>query len=252
MRALKLHEKKILNLRDLAISHLPRVQKNRAVSSRLYGKAFIDSASRGATQMTSNYAESTAVEKLAAELLDLTYMHPDTQAQYPFKRDPIEYAEAIEEDMRLMEGALELQPQIEAAMLEAAKLLCELTGAPLPPWMDEAAAPVTAAKLDAGKETSEGEPQGDEPLTMKRAALVAMLENEGFNNVAMVFKNAVVNGLRAKAGHKNFGYWYVKKARTFFTQKRAKQETVATPDTNSAIVKTISWENTGMTVHRCK
>lgn len=138
-----LHEKKILSLRDLAISHLPRVQKNRAVSSRLYGKAFIDSASTGATQMTSNYAESTTVEKLAAELLDLTYMHPDTQAQYPFKRDPIEDAEAIEADMRLMEGVLEVQPQIEAAMLEAAILLCELTGAPLPPWMESNTTPAT-------------------------------------------------------------------------------------------------------------
>jgi hypothetical protein len=257
MRVLKLHEKKILSLRDLAISHLPRVQENRAVSSRLYGRAFIDSASINATQLTNLYAESTTVEKLAAELLDLTYMHPDTQAQYPFELNLTEDAERIEQDKLAIEKSIELQPQIEAAILETARLLCELTGSLLPPWMDEAAAPANAAKLDADKETSDAEPkqseqQGDEPLTMKRVALIALLENEGFKEVEKVFKSAAENGLSVAAKHNEFGYWYVKKVRTFFTQKRARQVTPATPDLNSATVETNSWANTGTIIHRCK
>ena len=110
----------------------------------------------------------------------------------------------------------------------------------------------------AAKETNEGEPrklepQGDEPLIMKKAALVAMLENEGFKDVKNVFRHAAENGLSKAAKHENHGYWCVAKARAWFTQNRPKQVSAATPDTSSATAKTNPWEDTGrITTHRCK
>lgn len=96
----------------------------------------VGAALSGSVFFTLQDGESTAVERLAAELLQLTNMHPDTRWQLPFNLDPIEDAELIESDKRAMEDALEVQPQIEAAMMDAAKLLCDLTGEPLPPWMN--------------------------------------------------------------------------------------------------------------------
>ncbi len=132
-----LHEKKILSLRELAISHLPIAQRNITSTLKYLGPNFLDSDTSSSANFTMQNPRATVVEKLAAELITLTFMHLDTWPEYPHKRDPAdaEDAEAIKDNIRSMETARELQPQIEAAMLEAARLLCELTGAPLPPWM---------------------------------------------------------------------------------------------------------------------
>lgn len=87
---------------------------------------------------------------------------------------------------------------------------------------------------------------------MKKVAIVAMLEGEGYENVANVFRRAAENGLSDAAKHEVHGYWYVDKTRAWFTQNRPKQVTAAKLDTDSATEKINRWVNTGKTIHRCK
>lgn len=143
-------KRKIESLRDLAIAHFPAAQKKRSDAIRWRGNRFADSGLQDAYLFRK--AEWTAVEKQARDLLELTFNHPDALAEYPYNLDAVEDAEHIASDARGLEAAIELQPKIEAAMLDAARLLCELTGAALPPWVN----PAPDTKAGAVKPASDG------------------------------------------------------------------------------------------------
>jgi hypothetical protein len=82
---------------------------------------------------------ATAVERQAATLLMQTYLHPDTSllAHWAYRKlmDPEEIKAA---DLALA-SARERQSEIDADLLNEARLLCELSGTPLLPWMTPAA-----------------------------------------------------------------------------------------------------------------
>lgn len=140
-----MEKRKIESLRDLAIAHFPKAREKRAQAIRLHGDRFADSGLQNAYSFGN--PEATAVEKQAIELLKLTFMHPNARPEHPFTWDTVEDAECIAAEARVMEGWCELLPQLEAEMLDAARLLCVLTGAAQPPWVDAADAP--AAKVVA-------------------------------------------------------------------------------------------------------
>ncbi len=144
-----MEKRKIESLRDLAIAHYPKAREQRAHAMKYQGGVWADSALNGAT-MFEDYA-ATAIEKQARELLQLTFMHPDAQPLDPHTWDAETDAETIAIKANTLETAVEMRPQIEAAMLDAARLLCELSGATLPPWVDPApvATRAPAAKVEA-------------------------------------------------------------------------------------------------------
>jgi hypothetical protein len=131
-----MEELKILSLRDLAIAHYPKARKQRADAVKYQGSVWADSGLMSALVFV-DY-DATAIEKAAHELLQLTVMHPDAQPLDPHTWDAVENAEIIASKARMLEQAVEMRPQIEAAMLDAARLLCELAGVALPPWVDPA------------------------------------------------------------------------------------------------------------------
>ena len=136
---------KILSLRDLAIAHYPKAQKMRADAMKYQGGVWADYGLTLALTLE-NY-DATAVEKAAHELLQLTVMHPDARAIDPFPWDAVKDAETIATKAHTLEMAVEMQSQIETLMLDAARLLCELTGVALPPWVDAADAPAPKDKV---------------------------------------------------------------------------------------------------------
>jgi len=71
-----------------------------------------------------------------------------------------------------------------------------------------------------------------EPRKMKRAALIAMLEAEGFDKVADKFRRSYPNdhGLHDAAKHKDHNYWYVDKARDWFIQEQGEPKLANKPD----------------------
>lgn len=138
-----MEKRKIEALRDLAIAHFPKASKQRADAIKYRGSMWADSGLMSAL-MFEDYA-ATAVEKQARELLQLTFMHPDAR---PFQ--PLDWDGAEADEARMVEQVREVQPQLEASMLDAARLLCELAGGALPKWVDAAAAP----KVEAGAGTS--------------------------------------------------------------------------------------------------
>lgn len=148
-----MEKRKIEALRDLAIAHYPKASKQRADAMKYQGGMWADSGLTSAL-LFEDYA-ATAVEKQAHELLQLTFMHPNAQPVDPVVWDAVEDARIIAEKAHMLERAVEMQPQIEAAILDAARLLCELAGVALPGWVDAAA----TAKVKAEADTSQS---GDE------------------------------------------------------------------------------------------
>lgn len=146
-----MEKRKIESLRDLAIAHFPKARAKRAQAIRYNGNRFADCGLQSAYSWGED-GEATAIEKQASELLQLTFMHPDALPVDPHTWDAAKDAETIAIKSHTLEMALEMQPQLEAAMLSAARLLCELAGVALPPWVDAADAP--AAKVEAGAVTT--------------------------------------------------------------------------------------------------
>lgn len=72
----------------------------------------------------------------------------------------------------------------------------------------------------------------DEPPKMKRAALIAMLNKEGFAKVSDKFRRSQPNdnGLHDAAKHKDHNYWYVDKARAWFVQEQGEPNIAKKPD----------------------
>lgn len=150
-RALKkdtaVEKREIESLRDLAIDHYPKARKQRAEAIQYGGRQFADVALRNASHFDD--PEATAIEKQARELLFMTFLHPSAPLIEPFDFDD---AESIARRTEMREMCIEMQPQVEAAMLEAARLLCRLAGVALPPWMVET--PILAAKAEPGPITN--------------------------------------------------------------------------------------------------
>lgn len=205
-----MNKMKVLSLRDLAIAHFPKAREKRAEAIRFHGSTFADDGLLSAYLFGN--AEATAVEKQAIELLQLTFMHPNARPMFPLKMD----AEFIASEARTVKDAIEIQPQIEAAMLNSARLLCELTGDALPPWVDGTMDQVQTPPVVA---TSE-------PLIMKKAALIAKLKSEGFAEPESAFRHSEINGLRRAAKTDEHGYWYVNETISWFEQNqpRANQQ----------------------------
>ena len=131
-----LDEIKVNSLRDFALDHLPATK---ALSKKLYLE---HKDSRAALQVVAtaptlliNSPLSTTVEKLAGRLLHLVGEHPDTHTESLIDcpvggkalgitlEDAIRYAE-------------QKRAPIEAALIETARSLSEISGALLPPWMN--------------------------------------------------------------------------------------------------------------------
>lgn len=147
-----MEKRKIEALRDLAIAHYPKASKQRADAMKYQGGMWADCGLTSAL-IFEDYA-ATAVEKQARELLQLTFMHPDARPLQPLNWDGAEDGEK-----RMLEQGREWQPQIEVALLDAARLLCELADVALPRWIDavpksESALESHAAKAEAVPVTS--------------------------------------------------------------------------------------------------
>lgn len=71
-----------------------------------------------------------------------------------------------------------------------------------------------------------------EPPKMKRAALIAKLNEEGFAKVPDKFRRSQPNdnGLHDAAKHKDHNYWYVDKARAWFVQEQGEPNIAKKPD----------------------
>jgi len=181
-----MEKRKIESLRDLAIAHYPKAHAKRAQAIRHNGNRFADSGLQSAYFLGDD-PEATAIEKQASELLQLTFMHPDALPLDPHTWDTVEDAETIAIKSHTLELAVENQPQIEAEMLNAARLLCELAGVALPPWVDAADAPAAMYAEAAPVVTAEADtsPSGDDihgkmPRTgIGRLAIKAALQIEG-------------------------------------------------------------------------
>lgn len=88
-----------------------------------------------------------------------------------------------------------------------------------------------------------------EPRKMKKAALIAMLESEGYKNVENTFRHSGgIGGLSEAAKHQSHGYWYVDKARAWFEQEKAKANHVKA--TNNPGQQGIWNELMGVTTHK--
>jgi hypothetical protein len=126
-----LHKDKILSLRDLALEHLPKVREQRDLMSK-HGRLLALQVVAGGPLKTFYNPASTAIEKRAAALLDLVHQHPDTTTEglYPAECEMGAALQAV-----LLSDARKMQPAIEAAMLEDARLLCRIAGKPVPVWM---------------------------------------------------------------------------------------------------------------------
>lgn len=143
---------KIEALRDLAIAHYPKASRMRANAVQYQGSIWADSGLMQALHFNFENYTATAVEKAAHELLQLTFMHPDAQSVDPVVWDAVEDAGTIAEKAHMLERAVEMQPQIEAALLDAARLLCELADVTLPGWVDAAGVqPAPIAKVGTNK-----------------------------------------------------------------------------------------------------
>ena len=128
-----LSKDKVLSLRDLALAHLPKVRAERdrmKAHSRFAALKVVAIA----PIKTSYDASSTAIENRAAVLLNLVHQHPDASIERLYNSEGGSENVLDPTDV-LMKDALRNQPMTEACLLETAKLLCELSGAPLPPWM---------------------------------------------------------------------------------------------------------------------
>ena len=130
-----MHKLKVLNLRDLAIKYYPKAYRMRANFLKYNGDSGLMHAAIFEDQ------DATAIEKAACELLRLTFMHPEALLNDPHVWDAVKDAETIATKAHTLEMAVEMQSQIETLMLDAARLLCELTGVALPPWVDADYAP---------------------------------------------------------------------------------------------------------------
>ena len=170
---------KILSLRDLAIAHYPKAQKMRADAMKFQGGVWADSGLTCA--LTREAYDATAVEKAAHELLQLTVMHPDAQPIDPFPWDAVEDAEIFASKARRLEQYVEMQPQIEAAMLDAARLLCELAGVALPPWVDAADAP--AGNAPKGEDVTTQKRQRQDALAVKLDEILVLIETRTPANI---------------------------------------------------------------------
>lgn len=60
----------------------------------------------------------------------------------------------------------------------------------------------------------------EEPRTMKKAALIAKLEAEGFSAAESAFRHSEVNGLRHVAKAEKFGYWRENETIAWFEQNQ--------------------------------
>lgn len=135
------------SLRDLAIKHNPDAAEMR----RRYVKSGLHYADAGLQAAATSFNPTwTAIEKQAAELLILTFSHHAALPMLPIELNPVEHADFIAELEQSKKDAVEAAPKIEAGMLEAARLLCELTGDQLPPWANALTATEQPAKNVVG------------------------------------------------------------------------------------------------------
>ena len=205
-----LDEIKVNSLRDLALGHLP---KTVALREKLYlehhdSRAALQVVATAPTLLI-NSPLSTTVEKLAGRLLHLVGEHPDTHTESLIDRTVGDKAFGItlKDAIRYAE---QKRAPIEAALIETAHSLCEMSGATLPPWMN-------SHKEQSPPEQSPGlllpltiENASDaiakQSNTMKLDALIAELEFE-WPLIKAHIKEASRNGLKDAAHTGKSGYW---------------------------------------------
>lgn len=99
-------------------------------------------------------------------------------------------------------------------------------------------------------EPSKQDSGNNELVKMKRNALIALLEAEGYESVEVAFRHSSgKDGLSAAAKHEKHGYWYVEKARKWFAQEKSKSPHEDDIRHNNQLNK---WSGLEKTTHKIK
>lgn len=87
-----------------------------------------------------------------------------------------------------------------------------------------------------------------EPGIMKKAALIAKLEAEGFASIESAFRHSEINGLRLAAKTEKHGYWHVNEAISWFEQNQPREN----PQKNIEIPALGTFNQLRVTTHKAK
>lgn len=129
---------RILQLRDLALKHLPKAVAQAEVGKNVWGPHMTDLAHTSVAFDVSADPAASAVERQAAALLHATYWHPETYARYGVDYKP---------DVEGLAEARRNVSAIEPYLIEQARLLLDLTGETPPIWFKVAPAVSSAPAL---------------------------------------------------------------------------------------------------------
>lgn len=174
----------VLMLRDLALSHLPKVlkQSEAAYIQGRNSKAALQVAAMAPDAIKANPL-SGVVERQAAHLLQLVGTHPDTHTEW--LNDEVDGDDFPGQlGALLVEDAQRSRRRIEEQLVEAALELCRLSGAVLPPpianlvekdavLVDEAPAPTVPARTTESEITEKGLRKRERQI---RAILIAVAD----------------------------------------------------------------------------
>lgn len=176
----------VLSLRDLALSHLPQVQKQSEIAyteGRSSRAALQVVAAAPAGVATSPL--STSVERQAARLLHLIGKHPETHTEW--LSDDVDGDDFPGELTDILKADAERdRDMIGQSLMAAARELCRLSGAALPPWMvaeiiasTESTPPGESAKSSGEIEITPADRRKALDITRYRGAPRRILEQWG-------------------------------------------------------------------------
>jgi len=125
---------KVLSLRDLALYHLPQILMQSKDARANHGSMVALRVVAGAPDKVLYDVTATAIERRAAILLTLVQQHPHGLVEWLNEQvGDDDFPGALNEIAQ--KDALANQEQTESLMLDAAKVLCDFSGTPIPPWM---------------------------------------------------------------------------------------------------------------------
>ena len=193
---------KVLSLRDLALDHMPKSRELRDNVRRVSGNS--TQALRviaGAPDATLCDVAATAIERRAAVLLNLVQQHPDALVELLNEPAPCNDDFPGQLEQILANDARVKQSQTESLMLETARMLCELSGASLPPWM----MPIKCA-------APSGWPENDGQGEIRRRGTFVAEVTSFWPTIEQDLSDSGRNGLHDVAKHQDHGFWKVEPA----------------------------------------
>lgn len=145
----------ILSLRDLALGHLPKLRDLREKNAKFGPFAAEQTLDSGWGRVWLSPL-ATAVERQAAQVLAQIYMHPETALVNHWQWGKGMDQEDIDNAGQTLALMREQQSQTEARLLDEARKLCMLSGAPLPPWLNPESSLETIREQQVCNEVSTG------------------------------------------------------------------------------------------------